>query len=184
MRVDADYRVLDNEGKPIAGLYAIGDLIGGPLLAHKASAEGISCVEGWPACPSASDAASIFRRCRARPSVVPRWASMGLTGKGARGAGRAHRQVPFKVSGKGQATTETDGMVKVVIDDQSGEILGAHILGGSASDMIATLTLARASELTATEILHTVFAHPTFAEVMKDRRRGSLRRSHRSVSAT
>ena len=94
---------------------------------------------------------------------------MGLTEEKAREGGRAVRigKFPFKVSGKGQATTETDGMVKVVIDDQSGEILGAHILGGSASDMIATLTLARASELTATEILHTVFAHPTFADVMK-----------------
>ena len=74
---------------------------------------------------------------------------------------------PFRFTGKGQATAETEGLVKVILDEKSGEILGAHVLGGSASDMIATLTVARAGELTATEILHTIFAHPTFAEAMK-----------------
>ena len=169
VRVDADYRVLDNEGKPIAGLYAIGDLIGGPLLAHKASAEGISCVEGLAGVPERERRRVDFSTMPGATFCRPEVGSMGLTEEKAREGGRAVRigKFPFKVSGKGQATTETDGMVKVVIDDQSGEILGAHILGGSASDMIATMTLARASELTATEILHTVFAHPTFAEVMK-----------------
>lgn len=94
---------------------------------------------------------------------------MGLTEEKARATGRSLRigRFPFKISGKGQATAETDGMVKVILDEKSGEILGAHILGGTASDLIATLTLARQAELTGHEILHTVFAHPTFAEVIK-----------------
>jgi dihydrolipoamide dehydrogenase len=169
LRVDGDYRVLDLEGKPIAGLYAIGDLIGGPLLAHKASAEGISCVEGLAGVPERERRHVDFSTMPGATFCRPEVGSMGLTEEKAREQGRAVRigKFPFKVSGKAQATTETDGLVKVVIDDQSGEILGAHILGGSASDMIATLTLARSSELTATEILHTVFAHPTYAEVMK-----------------
>jgi dihydrolipoamide dehydrogenase len=94
---------------------------------------------------------------------------MGLTEDKAREQGRKIKvgRFPFRASGKAQATGETAGLCKVILDEQTGELLGAHILGGSASDMIATLTLARASELTATEIVHTVFAHPTFAEVCK-----------------
>ena len=169
VRVDGDYRVLDSDGKAIAGLYAIGDLIGGPLLAHKASAEGISCVEALAGVDEHErrrvDLSTMPGATFCRPEV----GSMGMTEERARAEGRAVRigRFPFKVSGKAQATTETEGLVKVVIDEKSGEILGAHILGGSASDMIATLTLARASELTATEVLHTIFAHPTYAEVMK-----------------
>ena len=94
---------------------------------------------------------------------------MGLTEDKAREKGHKVKvgRFPFRFSGKGQATAETEGMVKVVLDEGTGEILGAHILGGNASDMIATLTLARSAELTGHEILHTVFAHPTFAEVIK-----------------
>ena len=74
---------------------------------------------------------------------------------------------PNSFSGKAQATGETEGMVKVILDEQTGEILGAHVLGGTASDMISALTLARRGELTATEVLHTVFPHPTYGEVLK-----------------
>ena len=167
--VDDNYRVLDEQGAPISGLYAIGDLIGGPLLAHKSSAEGISCVEGIAGMPERErrrvDLSTMPGATFCRPEV----ASMGLTEEKARATGRAIRigRFPFRFSGKGQATDETEGLVKVVLDEQTGEILGGHIVGGSASDMIATLTVARAGELSATEILHTIFAHPTFSEVMK-----------------
>jgi dihydrolipoamide dehydrogenase len=167
--VDRDYRVLDEQGSPLAGLYAIGDLIGGPLLAHKSSAEGISCVEGIAGLAERErrrvDLSTMPGATFCRPEV----ASMGLTEEKARASGRPIRvgRFPFRFSGKGQATAETEGLVKVILDEQSGEILGGHIVGGNASDMIATLTVARAGELSATEILHTVFAHPTFAEVIK-----------------
>jgi len=167
--VDDEYRVRDEQGAPISGLYAIGDVIGGPLLAHKASAEGIACVERIAGVPERDrrrvDLSTMPGATFCRPEV----GSMGLTEEKARESGRAIRigRFPFRVTGKGQATAETEGLVKVILDEKSGEILGAHILGGSASDMIATLTLARSAELSAAEILHTVFAHPTFAEAIK-----------------
>ena len=169
MRVDADYRVLDLDGAPIAGLYAIGDLIGGPLLAHKASAEGISCVEGIAGVDPHERRRVDFSTMPGATFCQPEVGSMGLTEDKARAEGRAIRvgKFPFKASGKAQAVAATEGMVKVVLDEKTGEILGAHILGGTASDMISTLTVARAGELTATEILHTVFAHPTFGEISK-----------------
>lgn len=167
--VDGAYRVLDGEGRPIAGLYAIGDLIGGPLLAHKASAEGISCVEQLAGVPEHEVRRVDLSTMPGATFCQPEVGSMGLTEAKARDKGHDVQigRFPFRVSGKAQATGETEGMVKVVLDKKTGEILGAHILGGTASDMIATLTLARASELTATEVLHTVFAHPTYGEVIK-----------------
>ncbi len=167
--VDEWYRARDPGDQPIAGLYAIGDVIGGPLLAHKASAEGIACIEKI----AGKDEREIRRvDYTAMPGATfcrPEVGSMGLTEDKAREQGYEVKvgRFPFRASGKAQATGDTAGLCKVVLDQKTGEILGAHILGGSASDMIATLTLARASELTATEVLHTVFAHPTFAEVMK-----------------
>ncbi len=162
----------DRDGKngaPIPGLYAIGDVIGGPLLAHKASAEGIACVERLAEVPERErrrvDLSTMPGATFCRPEV----GSMGLTEEKAKEKGLEVRigRFPFRFTGKGQATLETEGLVKVILDKKTGEILGAHILGGNASDMIATLTLARAGELSAAEIMHTVFAHPTFAEAIK-----------------
>jgi dihydrolipoamide dehydrogenase len=170
--VDEWYRVKDGQGKgdqAVAGLYAIGDVIGGPLLAHKASAEGICCVEKIAGVAEREirrvDYSSMPGATFCRPEV----GSMGLTEDKARELGKKILvgKFPFKVSGKAQATGETDGLVKVILDEATGEILGAHILGGTASDMISALTLARRAELTATEILHTVFPHPTYGEVLK-----------------
>ena len=94
---------------------------------------------------------------------------MGLTEQRARELGKKVKvgKFPFRASGKAQATGETEGLVKVVLDDSSGEILGAHILGGTASDMISALCIARSGELTATEVLHTVLPHPTYGEITK-----------------
>lgn len=167
--VDEWYRVKDGAGQAIAGLYAIGDVIGGPLLAHKASAEGICCVEKIAGVAEREirrvDYSSMPGATFCRPEV----GSMGLTEDKARELGKKILvgKFPFKVSGKAQATGETEGLVKVILDEATGEILGAHILGGTASDMISALTLARRAELTATEILHTVFPHPTYGEVLK-----------------
>ena len=167
--VDDWFRVRDGAGQPIPNLYAIGDVIGGPLLAHKASAEGIACVEKLAGVAEREirrvDYSSMPGATFCRPEV----GSMGLTEDKARELGKKILvgKFPFKVSGKAQATGETDGLVKVVLDEQTGEILGAHIVGGTASDMISALTLARRGELTATEVLHTIFPHPTYGEVLK-----------------
>ncbi len=169
LAVDEWYRLLDPNGKPEPGFYAIGDCIGGPLLAHKASAEGIACVEKLAGIEEREirrvDLSSKPGATFCRPEV----GSMGLTEQKAREQGRKIKigKFPFKASGKAQATGETEGMVKVVLDEQTGEILGAHILGGTASDMISALCLARSGELTATEVLHTVLPHPTYGEIMK-----------------
>jgi len=169
LAVDEWYRLLDTSGQPEPGFYAIGDCIGGPLLAHKASAEGIACVEKFAGVPEREirrvDLSSMPGATFCRPEV----GSMGLTEQKARAEGRNVKigKFPFRASGKAQATGETEGLVKVVLDDATGEILGAHILGGTASDMISALCLARSAELTATEVLHTVLPHPTYGEIMK-----------------
>jgi dihydrolipoamide dehydrogenase len=169
LAVDEWYRVRDQSEKPIQGLYAIGDVIGGPLLAHKASAEGIACVEKIAGVDERDIRRVDYSTMPAATFCRPEVGSMGLTEDKARELGHDVQigRFPFRASGKAQATGETAGLCKVVVERKTGEILGAHILGGSASDMIATFTLARQSELTVTEIVHTVFAHPTYAETIK-----------------
>jgi dihydrolipoamide dehydrogenase len=169
IKVDGAYRALGADGRPVPGVYAIGDVIGPPMLAHKASAEGVACVEGIAGVPEAEIRKVNYSAIPGATFCRPEVGSMGMTEARAREAGLAIKvgRFPFKVSGKGQATGETDGLVKVIVAEGSGEILGAHIVGGTASDMIAALTLARSAELTTTEVLHTVHAHPTFAEAMK-----------------
>jgi len=149
------------------GIYAIGDVVGGAMLAHKASAEGVACVEGLAGhSVHAVDYDSIPGCTYCRPEV----ASVGLTEERAKKEGLKFKvgRFPFKASGKAMAASETEGFVKVIIGEPYGEILGAHFLGGAATDMVATLTLAKTAELTADEILTTVFAHPTFAEAIKE----------------
>lgn len=169
IKVNEWYQAVDANNKPVPGVYAIGDVIGPPLLAHKASAEGIACIEKIAGLPDQDIRKVNYQAMPAGTFCRPEVGSMGLTETQAREKGRDIKvgKFPFKVSGKAQATGETEGLVKTVIDAKTGELLGAHILGGTASDMIATLTLARSAELTTTEILHTVHAHPTYAEIMK-----------------
>jgi len=169
LAVDDEFRLLDDAGRPVPGFYAIGDCKGGPLLAHKASAEGICCVEHIAGLPSQEirrvDLSSMPGATFCRPEV----GSMGLSEQKAKALGRNIQvgKFPFQASGKAQATGETQGFVKVVLDKETGEILGAHIVGGTASDMISAFCVARSGELTATEILHTVLPHPTYGETLK-----------------
>lgn len=169
VKTDDQYRVLTLQGRPVPGLYAIGDVIGGPLLAHKASAEGVACIEGLAGHSSRDVRRVNYQAMPAATFCRPEIGSMGLTEAQAQEKGYNIKvgKFPFKASGKAQATGETEGMVKTIVEATTGELLGAHIIGGTASDMIASLTLARASELTSTEVLHTVHAHPTYAEIMK-----------------
>jgi dihydrolipoamide dehydrogenase len=152
----------------VPGLYAIGDVVGPPMLAHKASAEGIACVEAIAGKRHHGriDYDSIPGCTYARPEV----ASVGLTEKRAKELGLDYRvgRFPFKASGKAMAASETDGFVKVILGAKHGEVLGAHVIGGAATDMVATLTLAKTAELTSDELLSTIFAHPTFAEAIKE----------------
>jgi len=167
--VNDQYQILTNQGKPILHLYAIGDVIGPPMLAHKASAEGIACVERIAGVKEEKIRKVSYKAIPGATFCHPEVASVGLTEAKVKALGIDYLvgRFPFKASGKAQATSNTDGMVKTIVDKKTGEILGAHAIGGTASDMIATMGLAVSSELTSTELLHTVFAHPTYAEILK-----------------
>ncbi|MCG3155581.1 MAG: Dihydrolipoyl dehydrogenase [bacterium] len=151
----------------VPGVYAIGDVIGAPLLAHVASAEGIACVEHLAGkAPQPVDYNNIPGCTYCQPQV----GSVGLTEKQAREKGHdvAVGRFPFRPLGKAVAVGETEGFVKLVVDKKYGEILGAHILGSEATDMIAELVAARALESTVHSLLKTVHAHPTFTEAVME----------------
>jgi dihydrolipoamide dehydrogenase len=151
----------------VPGVYAIGDVIGQPALAHVASAEAIVAAEKIAGKnPREIDYTNV-------PACVychPQTASVGLTEKQAREAGYDVHvgKFPFAANGKSVAIGETEGFVKLVGDKKYGEILGAHIIGGDATEMIAEYALARANELTVHEIHHTIHAHPTQSEAMME----------------
>jgi dihydrolipoamide dehydrogenase len=144
------------------GIFAAGDIIGPPWLAHVASWEAIQAVEG------------IFgeiepRKIRVFPGCTycqPQVASIGLTERAAKESGRKFRigKFPFNANGKARAIGETDGFVKLIIGEPHGEILGAHIIGSEATEMTAELGLAITLEATYEEIEATIHAHPTLSE--------------------
>lgn len=147
----------------VPGVYAIGDVIGAPWLAHVASAEGIHCVEtlkGLHTTPV--DYGNIPGCTYCQPQV----ASIGLTEEKAKELGYTLKigKFPFMASGKAFAIGERDGFVKLIFDEKYGELLGAHIIGSEATEMIAELGIARALEGTYETIIKTVHAHPTLSE--------------------
>lgn len=147
----------------IENIFAIGDVIGPPWLAHVASAEGIACVEnikGIHSTPVDYDNIPGCTYCQ------PQVASIGLTEEKAKEKGFAIKigKFPFMASGKAFAVGERDGFVKLIFDAKYGEILGAHIIGSDATEMIAELALARSLGATAETIIKTVHAHPTLSE--------------------
>jgi dihydrolipoamide dehydrogenase len=161
IKVDEHYRT------NVDGIYAIGDVIGPPLLAHVASAEGIHLAETLAGLnPPAVDYGNVPSCTYCQPQV----ASVGLTEEQARDQGYDVRvgRFPFTANGKSIAIGETEGLVKLVFDNKYGELLGAHILGSEATDMIAELTMARALEATHVEIEKTIHAHPTLPEAVME----------------
>ncbi len=149
----------------VRGIYAIGDLTPNGGLAHTATRQGELCVERIAGhhVPDI-DYSSIPSCTYCQPQV----ASVGLTEAAATQAGIAFKvgKFPFLANGKAQGAGEPEGFVKVLLGEKYGEIVGAHIVGYEATEMIAEFGLARSAELTADEILHTVHAHPTFGEAM------------------
>jgi dihydrolipoamide dehydrogenase len=151
----------------LPGLYAIGDVAGPPLLAHKASAEGIVAAEaiaGHPVRPVDYRAVPSCTYCH------PQVASLGLTEAQARAAGREVKvgKYMFLANGKAQALAEPEGLVKIVAAADTGEILGAHILGAEATELIAEFGLGKTLETTVEEVAHTIHAHPTMAEAVME----------------
>lgn len=146
------------------GLYAIGDVAGPPWLAHKASHEGVACVERIAGLP---DVRALDPR--AVPSCIyshPQVASVGLTETQARSQGFnvTVGRFPFTGNGKALSLGDTAGMIKTVFDESSGELLGAHMVGPDVTELIGTYAIARSLESTESELMHTIFPHPTLSE--------------------
>lgn len=161
IRVDGHYRTTAQ------GVYAIGDVIGAPWLAHVASAEGIHCVETIAGKnPEEIDYLSIPGCTYCQPQV----ASVGLTEEKAVEQGYSIKvgKFPFRPLGKAVAIGETEGMVKLIFDAKYGELLGAHIMGSEATEMIAELAVAKRLEATGRELFGTVHAHPTLSEAVME----------------
>ena len=147
----------------VKGLYAIGDMAGAPLLAHKAMAEGIVAAEAIAGkSPRAVDYGNVPSCTYCRPQI----ASIGVTEARARENGRevAVGKFPFTASGKAVALGETEGFVKVIADKATGELLGVHIVGAEATEIIHEFAVGRTLEATLEEIIHTIHAHPTLSE--------------------
>jgi dihydrolipoamide dehydrogenase len=147
----------------VKGIYAIGDMAGHQLLAHKAMAEGVVAAEAIAGRePRPVDYGNVPSCTYCRPQV----ASIGATEAAARAAGRdvTVGRFPFTANGKAVALGETEGFLKVVADKATGEILGVHIVGPEATEMIHEFAVGRTVEATLEEIIHTIHAHPTLSE--------------------
>jgi dihydrolipoamide dehydrogenase len=168
VKVERHHIVADgfgNTGEP--GVYAIGDVTGPPWLAHKASHEGVICVEMIAGLhPHPLDISNIPGCTYCRPQV----ASVGLTEVRAKEAGFEVRvgHFPFIGNGKAIAMGEPDGMVKTVFDAKTGALLGAHMIGAEVTEMIQGYVIARTLETTESELMASVFPHPTVSETMHE----------------
>ena len=151
----------------VRGLYAIGDVTGPPWLAHKASHEGVICVEKIAGLdPHPLNPANIPGCTYCQPQV----ASVGMTEAEAKASGRELKvgRFPFIGNGKAIALGEPEGMVKTVFDAKTGELLGAHMIGAEVTELIQGYTVARTLETTEHELMETVFPHPTLSEMMHE----------------
>jgi dihydrolipoamide dehydrogenase len=153
-------------GEP--GIYAIGDLVGPPWLAHKASHEGVICVEKIAGIKGLHplDVTNVPGCTYCMPQV----ASVGLTEKAAKAKGHQVRvgRFPYIGNGKAIALGEPEGMVKTVFDAKTGELLGAHMVGAEVTELIQGYVVAKNLETTEAELMHTIFPHPTLSEMMHE----------------
>lgn len=168
VRVEKGYVKVDEYYRTnVRGVYAIGDVIGPPWLAHVASAEGITCVEAIAGTnPPKIDYDNIPGCTYCQPQV----ASIGLTEEKVKEKGIQVRigRFPFRASGKALGIGETEGLVKLIFDAKYGALVGAHILGSEATEMIAELGVAKTLETTAEQIIKTIHAHPTLSEAVME----------------
>jgi dihydrolipoamide dehydrogenase len=168
VKTDRGHIVTDGYGRTnVAGIYAIGDVTGPPWLAHKASHEGVVCVEAIAGQkPHPFETWNIPGCTYSRPQV----ASVGLTEAKAKEEGRKVKvgKFPFIGNGKAIALGEAEGFVKTVFDEATGELLGAHMVGAEVTELIQGYVIARQLETTEAELMETVFPHPTLSEMMHE----------------
>ena len=151
----------------VEGIYAIGDIVPGPALAHKASAEGILCVEKIAGHHTEPLDYSNIPACT---YTSPEVASVGLTENAAKEAGYEIKvgKFPYSASGKANAAGQKDGFVKMIFDAKYGELLGAHMIGANVTEMIAEIVVARKLETTGYEMIKSVHPHPTMSEAVME----------------
>ncbi len=151
----------------VDGVYAIGDIVQGPALAHVASAEGIVCVEKIAGQnPHPVD----YKNIPGCTYTMPEVSSVGMSEKAAKDAGYEIKvgKFPFTASGKATAAGMRDGFVKLIFDAKYGELLGAHMIGGNVTEMIAELVVARHLETTGHELIKSIHPHPTMSEAVME----------------
>ena len=169
VKTDRGCIVVDGYGKTnVAGIYAIGDVAGPPMLAHKAEHEAVICVEKIAGLPNVHpmDKLKIPGCTYCNPQV----ASVGLTEAKAKAEGKDIRvgRFPFVANGKAIALGEDQGLVKTIFDKKTGQLLGAHMVGAEVTELIQGFVVAMNLETTEEELMHTIFPHPTLSEMMKE----------------
>ena len=161
IKVDEYYRT------SVKGVYAIGDIVAGPALAHVASAEGITCVEKI----AGRETEPVnYKNIPGCTYTSPEIASVGYTEKAAKEAGYEIKvgKFPFTASGKASATGNKEGFIKLIFDARYGELLGAHMIGDNVTEMIAEIVVARKLETTGHEMIKAVHPHPTMSEAIME----------------
>jgi len=160
--------VTDGKGRTnVPGIYAIGDVAGPPMLAHKAEHEGVICVETIKGLHTHAMDKSMIPGCT---YCHPQVASVGLTEAKAKEAGYTIKvgRFPFMGNGKAIALGEPDGLIKTIFDAKTGRLLGAHMVGAEVTELIQGYVIAMNLETTEEELIHTVFPHPTLSEMMHE----------------
>jgi dihydrolipoamide dehydrogenase len=168
VKIDRGAIVIDGHGRTnVPGIYAIGDVAGPPLLAHKAEHEGVICVEAIKGLKPHPMDKRLIPGCT---YCSPQIASVGLTEAAAREKKLDIRvgRFPFVGNGKAIALGEDQGFIKVIFDKKTGQLLGAHMIGAEVTELIQGYVVAMNLETTEEELMHTVFPHPTLSEMMKE----------------
>ena len=162
-RVKVDARYQTN----VSGVFAIGDIIDTSALAHVASAEGIACVEHIA---GLNPEPVNYKNIPGCTYTTPEVASVGMTEKAAKEAGYNIKmgKFPFTASGKASASGAKEGFVKLIFDEEYGELLGAHLIGENVTEMLAGLVVARNMEVTAHELIKSIHPHPTMSEAIME----------------
>ncbi len=169
VKTDRGCVVIDGYGKTnVEGIYAIGDVAGPPMLAHKAEHEGVVCVEKIAGVKGVhpTDKSKVPGCTYCHPQI----ASVGLTEAKAKEAGHEVKvgRFPFLANGKAIALGEDQGLIKTIFDAKTGQLLGAHMVGAEVTELIQGFVVAMNLETTEEELMHTIFPHPTLSEMMKE----------------
>lgn len=168
IQTDRSGRIVVQQGfrTSVEGIYAVGDLIAGPMLAHKAQEEGVACVEGIAEGYAHVNYDAIPAVCYTHPEI----ASVGKTEEALRKAGTVFTKgvFPFLANGRAHTLGETEGRVKILADSKTDRVLGVHILGPRAGDLIAEAVAAIQFGASSEDLARTCHAHPTLSEAMKE----------------